>query len=205
MKRLQFALAVAITTLLVQGCATIVDGKTQPVTFSSEPEGATVAVAGRVMGTTPLTVQLEKDKNLAVTFTKDGYKQYSTQLGTTVNGWFWGNIVLGGVFGSTTDASTGAMYEFSQDQYFAILHPDTPLGISTSKPRQIKEIIVSDGMEFRRELAVGGGETTNSILVLIGTTMAESKTTIKALAKIAESTPNDLNLAESIISIYGVK
>ncbi|MBF7729277.1 PEGA domain-containing protein [Pseudomonas sp. N040] len=205
MKQSKSFLTISLGIALISGCATIIDGKSEPVTFNSEPEGATVNVAGRVMGKTPVTVQVERDENLAVTFTKDGYKQYQTQLGTTTNGWFWGNIVLGGVFGSTTDASTGAMYEFSPNQYFATLSPDTPLGVSTSKPRQIKEIIVGDGAKFRHELATGGGETTETVLFLIGVNPTDKPTTIKSLAKISENTPNDLEFANSIIAVYEIK
>ena len=57
----------ALMAIILSGCATIIEGKTETVTFDSEPAGAKVIVAGRVMGNTPITVPVEKDKNLAVT------------------------------------------------------------------------------------------------------------------------------------------
>ena len=94
----------------------------------------------------------------SITFEKEGYETYTAQLSTTTNPWFFGNIVIGGLLGSTTDGVSGAIHEFSPDQYFVTLKPDTPTGISTSKPRQIKEIIIAFSGEFRHQLASGGGE-----------------------------------------------
>ncbi|MFZ6044771.1 PEGA domain-containing protein [Pseudomonas sp. CR3202] len=205
MNRLKVASVLLAASLVVSACATIVDGKTQSVTFNSEPQGAEVSVAGRVMGTTPVTAQVDRDKNLAVTFSKDGYKQYTTQMGTTTNSYFWGNIVLGGLIGSTVDASTGAMYEYSPNQYFVTLKPDAPLAVTTSKPRKIKEIVVGAGAELRHELATGGGENTNAILAVVGVGSTDAPAAVKALAKMAASTKNDLDFAESIIAMYEVR
>lgn len=104
MKRSAIAGLILSSTALFSGCATIVSGTDQKLTFDSEPEGATVTVAGRVLGKTPLTVEVDKDKNLALTFEKEGYKTYTTQLSTSLEPWFWGNIVIGGLVGSTTDS-----------------------------------------------------------------------------------------------------
>ncbi len=38
------------------------------MTFNSEPDGATVIVAGKTLGKTPLTVKVPKDKNMSLTF-----------------------------------------------------------------------------------------------------------------------------------------
>jgi uncharacterized protein YceK len=38
----------------ISGCASIVDGTDQSMTFNSEPDGAAVTVAGKVVGKTPL-------------------------------------------------------------------------------------------------------------------------------------------------------
>ena len=43
---------------------------------------------------------------------------------TSMDGWFWGNIIIGGLFGSTTDAVSGAVNKYSPDQYFVTLTPE---------------------------------------------------------------------------------
>jgi len=120
------ALLLAVTVILSTGCASVVSGTDQKLTFNSEPEESTVAVSGRVLGKTPLTVPVDRGSNQSITFEKEGYKTYTAQLSTTTNPWFFGNIVLGGLVGSTTDGVSGAIHEFSPDQYFVTLKPDTP-------------------------------------------------------------------------------
>ena len=100
MKNLLLILSILI---FISSCATIMTGKTQEVTFDSEPQGAEVAVNGRVIGKTPTTIQLDKKKDQTVSFKLEGYKTQTRTLETKVNTWFMGNIVLGGFIGSTTD------------------------------------------------------------------------------------------------------
>ena len=107
--------------------------------------------------------------------------------------------------GSTTDGVSGAIHEFSQDQYFVTLKPDTPTGISSSKPRQIKEIIIAFSGEFRHELASGGGEKVDIIVQLLGINAFEKDTTIRTLNQLGLSNDNDLELAQTIIEVYGVQ
>ena len=76
-----------------------------------------VTVIGRVIGKTPITLQLDKKKDQSVSFTLEGYKTQTRNLETSIDGFFWGNIVLGGFIGSTTDAITGGMHEYSPNQY----------------------------------------------------------------------------------------
>ncbi|MCK7546664.1 PEGA domain-containing protein [Marinobacter koreensis] len=199
------SLVLAAIALLSSGCASIVSGTDQKLTFNSEPEEATVTVSGRVLGKTPLTVPVDRGSNQSITFEKEGYKTYTAQLSTTTNPWFFGNIVLGGLLGSTTDGVSGAIHEFSPDQYFVTLKPDTPSGISTSKPRQIKEIIIAFSGEFRHQLASGGGEKVDSVIQLLDIKASEKDTTIRALNQLALAEDNDLELAKTIIEVYNVQ
>ena len=199
------ALLLGVTVVLSTGCASVVSGTDQKLTFNSEPEEATVTVSGRVLGKTPLTVPVDRGSNQSITFEKEGYKTYTAQLSTTTNPWFFGNIVLGGLVGSTTDGVSGAIHEFSPDQYFITLKPDTPTGLSTSRPRQIKEIIIAFSGEVRHELATGGGEKVDTLLRLLDIDGTEQDTTIRALNQLALANENDLELAETIIEVYGVQ
>jgi hypothetical protein len=197
-------LVLAIVIGSISGCASIVTGTDQTLTFNSEPDGAKVTVAGRVIGKTPLSVQIKKGKNQSLTFEKEGYKTYTTQLSMSMNSWFWGNIVIGGLLGSTTDGMSGAINEFSPDQYFVTLVPDNGHGLSSSKARKLKEIVIAFGGDIRRDLTSGGGESSDAVISLLETEAGDKETTLLVLKKLASQSANDLEFAESIIDFYGL-
>lgn len=47
--------------------------------------------------------------------TKSDYQSQTYELGTKVQGWFWGNIVLGGIPGMLIDVATGKMMKYNKD------------------------------------------------------------------------------------------
>lgn len=198
-------LVVFSVVVLLNGCASIITGTDQNLTFNSEPEGATVRVSGKVVGKTPLLVPIDKGTNQSLTFEKEGFKKYTVQLSTSINPWFFGNFIFGGFLGSTTDGVSGAINEFSPEQYYVTLTPETPYGMSTSKSRKIKEIVIAFGKEVRKELSVGGGESVDAIIEVIGIEDSDKKTTLRALNKLANQYSNDLELAHSIIDVYSIK
>ena len=96
----------------LSGCATLIDGDTQSVTFQSSPSDAEVSINGVVVGTTPFTISLDRGDGNQVSIQKNGYETVSMELNTAINPTFWGNILLGGLLGSTTDSATGASREY---------------------------------------------------------------------------------------------
>ena len=194
-----------VVLVFLAGCSTLFTGKAQEVTFRSEPEGATVTVTGKILGRTPLTTMIPKNKNQVLTFELEGYKTFTTQLSTSLEGWFWGNIVIGGLFGSTTDSATGAMHHYTPDQYFITLVPEkaTPLYISGGRVK-IKELLVGFGNEIRFELSQGSGEYLQALISLIGQDDGDNEATIKVLRKLAEQNLDDLDFAGQIIDFYDI-
>ena len=95
------------------GCASIVDGSSQVVSFNSNPNSARVVVDGAEIGTTPLSTQIKRSNDTVVMFRKDGYADQTITLQTKLNPWFWGNIIFGGFLGSTTDGISGAVREYA--------------------------------------------------------------------------------------------
>jgi hypothetical protein len=107
---------------LATGCASIVSGTHQKVTFNSNPPGAKVSIVngnGETVseGTTPFTAELRKGKpyfrpgKYNLTFTKEGHAEYKQELKSTVNGWYFGNFGFGGLVGLLiVDPLTGAMW-----------------------------------------------------------------------------------------------
>ena len=91
----------------LSGCATILTGKQTPVSFSADPDGASVYVNGSLMGKTPFQLKLEKNKDYVIEFREEGYQSKTVFLNKGIGaGW----IVLDVVFGLIpviVDAATG--------------------------------------------------------------------------------------------------
>ena len=105
----------------VSSCASIVDGKSQQMTFQSTPAGAEVLINGIVKGKTPLTIDVLRAENTSLTIRKDGFSEQTLVMKTGVNGMFFGNILIGGLPGTTTDVATGANIEYTPGVHFITL------------------------------------------------------------------------------------
>lgn len=99
--------------LFLSGCASIVNGTSQPVSINSNVKGADVIVNGVTVGKTPYNGPIKKGNKTTVTLQKDGYDPKTITLSTEIEPIFWGNIIIGGVLGSTTDLATGGMYKYA--------------------------------------------------------------------------------------------
>lgn len=138
------ACAAAVT---LSGCATIVSDSKYPVNISSAPEGASFTVQNRAgqtihTGTTPSTVTLKsgagyfKGETYSIVFHKDGFADQKVALNTSLNGWYWGNIIFGGLIGMlAVDPATGAMYRLPANAQATL--PPVAAAASTASGLQI--------------------------------------------------------------------
>lgn len=132
-KKLLTALVLIPLCISFIGCATIMDGSTQAIGFSSNPTNALVTVDGEVIGNTPLTKDLERKETHTVLMTLEGYQPYEITLKQKSNGWVWGNILFGGIIGLIVDVSTGAMYKLTPEQVEANLKRNGTASIKTGE------------------------------------------------------------------------
>lgn len=110
------ALLVAVSVVVLfsaTGCSTVVNGKKQIVTINSNVADAQVIVDGVLVGKTPFTGEIPRASKAMVQVTKDGYISKTVTMDTNFEPIFWGNILIGGVLGSTTDAASGSMYKYA--------------------------------------------------------------------------------------------
>lgn len=136
------ALMVCITSLQM-GCATIVSGKTQDVMIRSNPSGATVKIDEIISGTTPMVANLVRKKRHAISISKKGYQEISRSTTRGFNGWYLGNIILGGIIGLITDPITGAMYDVEPSEINVSLPEEK--GAQIAKPKnEGKQAAVTD-------------------------------------------------------------
>lgn len=168
-KQLLLLFVLICCSCLMSGCASIISGSSQEVTFQSQPDGATVTVNGKILGRTPLTTNLKKKSDQKLTFEKEGYKTDTMQLSTRMDSWFWGNILIGGLIGSTTDGISGAVHEYVPNQYFIPLTPldSTRLDPLTEKKAKAKEFIVLQYKNIMTDISKGSGEYLNSLISLL--------------------------------------
>ena len=139
-RRVMFAaLAGSIFAVVFSGCATITKSDSQPVAFSSEPQGATVSLNGVPRGTTPVTIMVEKHYgDQMVMFQKDGYRVEQFKVEKHVAGMTFGNIIFGGIIGVGVDIATGKAMTY-QDSIQVRLGPlekekSAPTVADTSRP-----------------------------------------------------------------------
>jgi hypothetical protein len=121
MKTKIIAIFFAISTLC--GCSSIVSKSEYPVAINSSPDQATFIIKNRAgqeihSGITPQTVTLKssagffKGESYSIALNKEGYSEKQFTLTSTVDGWYFGNILFGGLVGMLiVDPATGAMYK----------------------------------------------------------------------------------------------
>lgn len=134
----------------VSGCASIIKGSDQSVTFKSEPPEAKLVITdvrqGKDIhvGQTPLTTSLKrgagyfKKAKYKITVEKPGYVTEEVMLEGTPGGWYLaGNLLIGGLIGwFIVDPATGAMWTLDPEDVQVTLkkveafrEPDEGLGV----------------------------------------------------------------------------
>jgi hypothetical protein len=117
--------------LALGGCALILEGTSQEVTFNSQPTGANVTVAGQ-SAVTPATLTIPKG-TYDVVFEKSGYEEKTVRLGTKTSNWFYADFAVSGV-AVGIDLLTGAWRAFESTELNPTLLPlpDTPEAITAT-------------------------------------------------------------------------
>lgn len=133
--------ALGPTVALQLGCATIIKGGAENVSFKSNPSDADVRVIDARTGTTvasgktPLTVKLDrgagyfKGAKYNVVIEKPGFskKEFVVDSSLMVGWYIFGNVLFGGLIGwFIVDPATGAMWTLDPDETNVELAPTAP-------------------------------------------------------------------------------
>ena len=120
-------LALCSVVISLSSCATLFGRSTYPVAFNTTPEGANVTIEnndGKTIytGTTPTTVKLKsaagymRKAEYKITFSKAGYEQKFIYITAELDGWYIGNLFLGGFPGMLLiDPISGAMFKIADE------------------------------------------------------------------------------------------
>ncbi len=123
MKTKAMLMVLLVPVLFLTGCASIVGKSAFPLTINSNPDGANISIQDEkgtkvFTGTTPTTVTLNAGeayfhaKSYNITFSKTGYADQYAVVKASLSGWYFGNIVFGGLIGILiVDPITGKMWK----------------------------------------------------------------------------------------------
>ena len=110
--------ALLMTATILSGCASIIKGKTQNINVmtsdGSEVEATIFTKNGMRETKLPQLISVQKDSQDITIQVKDGKCNSETVsvAKSSIEPWFWGNLLTGGILGSTTDSTTGAMWKY---------------------------------------------------------------------------------------------
>ena len=144
--------------LIFPGCATIVSHSTWPFSVDSNPPGAKVSITNKhgkeiFTGKTPTALRLKSGagfftkESYVITLALSGYEPRKINVECKINGWYFGNILIGGLIGLLiVDPATGAMYKIDGD---GILENLTKSGDTSASLKILEKSQVSKDLESR--------------------------------------------------------
>ena len=123
-------------TFLESGCASIVHGGNRDIAVRSDPKGAYFEVfkdgseVAVTSGTTPMTISLDpkggyfRGQTYRLRFEMPGYQGAEVTLRPSMSGWYFGNILFGGLIGMViVDPLTGSMWNLAPEEIDQGLYP----------------------------------------------------------------------------------
>jgi hypothetical protein len=123
MKKVSIIALTTISSLAFTCCSTIFNTTTQEIELNTNPPNAKIYVDGKIFGTTPQVISIERGVNHVVKFELNGFESYETQITRQMSNWFWFNALNGFIPGMTIDIFTGAMYSLFPDEMSPELSP----------------------------------------------------------------------------------
>jgi hypothetical protein len=124
---LKMTAIVMASVFLFSSCASIVSKSTYPLSINSSPSNTKVSITDKkgkeiYLGNTPANVKLKAGAGFfskaeyQVKFSSPGYDDKIVPITFKLDGWYFGNLLLGGVLGMLIiDPATGAMWKIETE------------------------------------------------------------------------------------------
>ena len=112
----------AVSMLLLPSCLMMFNGSDQNLGLSSNPGGAKVVVNDAQNYTTPATIRLARNTNHTLVFEKDGYQSAAQSVSSSLNGFFFLDVLIWGPF-ALLDFTNGSAYKLSSENVDVTLVP----------------------------------------------------------------------------------
>jgi len=168
-----------LIAIILTGCATIFSGTSDEISFSTNADPVRVYIDGLNVGETPLKIAVEKKVGLgrAVRFEKADYKTQEFNLKNKFDPVaildITSVITSGGI-----DVLTGAMMEYSPKQYhIEMLKDNQKILENHSKQIQFASFVLTSADAIKENLASGGGEALDALLMLVNSGQSSFKFT----------------------------
>ena len=120
-KKMKKILVALLVCSMLSGCASIIKGRNKNVNIMTstgeEVEVNVVSASGMQSIVVPSVVSLKRDnQDITITVKETSCLRASTSIvSSEIEPWFLGNIITGGLLGSSTDALTGAMWTYDDN------------------------------------------------------------------------------------------
>ncbi len=164
-------LSVLIALAILTGCATIVSDSNYSVRVESSVDNVDVNIKNRqghkiYSVKTPTIVELSagggfKSESYLLEFEKEGYISTSKSISSDTDGWFFGNLFLGGLIGMLIDASNGSMYKLP-DFIYADMQEDLTY-TKEYKNNHIQDIKTQPLLENNKSLEINNSSIEDQI------------------------------------------
>lgn len=145
-------IAVSAVFLMTTSCASIVSKSSWPITINSTPSEAKISITDKkgieiYNGHTPATLELKSGSGFfgkaryQVKFEKNGFESKTVPVEFKLNGWYFGNLLIGGVIGMLiVDPATGAMYRLETKFLNETLLKKDTIGFQEKEGLKIMEL-----------------------------------------------------------------
>lgn len=190
--------------LIFSSCSTVINGTTQKITVTSNVQGAEVTMNGTVIGRTPITTRVKRENTVHLIVRKDGYKDYQQQLVTKLDPWFWGNILIGGLLGSTTDTVSGSTHLIDPETIFVQMEPDTASKAlqSDSKDVEIRNFVTQSYSNLVKDIKNGRGDYLRSLFSLMEIKKEKQENSLSQFKSMTNLYSTVHELAEEMVKFY---
>jgi hypothetical protein len=149
-----FAALVALAASSVLGCATIISGTSQAISIDSNVPGANVAIEGSLVGVTPFSGKVKRQREAVALVSHEGYVAQPLTLTTSFNPVAILSIVWDY---STTDCLTGACWEYAPNSYYVKLVPEGTAEADFKREASLVAFAMTYFGDLQTELSAGAG------------------------------------------------